>query len=239
MSNRFVAFALVLFLAFPCACSSHKSGSAVNENNRPSDNNSTPPQKMERSMSDRDSTPSQKVERPQVKKRTIGIAGKEQEFTLTLFDSSELVGFPLPFTTYLPPDVVADTASSGEGAAVRFTANFDGTRNEDALVSVFYHPGQTTEAEVRREFKFVGRESKNLRERSSGILMHYRWSLMEYDFVPSKDGGLVGTVALGHRGGRFFTVMLRYPEGQEEEFAPRGRLILEEFRWKDTGQGLK
>ena len=108
MSNRFVAFALVLFLAFPCACSSHKSSSAVNENNRPSDNNSTPPQKMERSMSDRDSTPSQKVERPQVKKGTISIAGKEQEFTLTLFDSSKLIGFPLPFTTYLPPDVVKE-----------------------------------------------------------------------------------------------------------------------------------
>jgi hypothetical protein len=33
-------------------------------------------------------------------------------------------------------------------------------------------------------------------------------------------------------------VALRYPEGQEEEFVPRARRILEEFRWKDTGQGL-
>jgi hypothetical protein len=190
-------------------------------------------------MLDSDSTLSQKVERPKVKKEMISIAGKEQEFTLTLFDSSELVGFPLPFTTYVPQDVVTDTASSGEGDAVRFIANFDGKRNEDAIVNVFFYPEGTAEAEARRVFKFFGRESSRLRERSSGTPMHYGWSLMEYDFVPSKDDGLVGTIALGQREGRFFTVMLRCPEGQEEEFAPRGRRILEEFRWQDTGQGLK
>jgi hypothetical protein len=135
--------------------------------------------------------------------------------------------------------VVTDFASSDEGDAVRFIANFEGKRNEDAIVNVFFHSELTPEAEVRRLFKFFGKESSRMRERSRATPMHYDWSLMEYDFVSGKDDGLVGTVALGQRRGRFFTVLLRYPEGQEEEFAPRGRLILEEFRWKDTDQGLK
>jgi hypothetical protein len=238
MANRLIVFALVSFLAFPCACSSSQSRSTANKNNRPSDNNSTPPQKVERPTPERDSASSRKVERPKVKKEMISIAGKEQEFTLTLYDSST-IGFPLPFTTYVPQDVVTDFASSDEGDAVRFIANFEGKRNEDAIVNVFFHSELTPEAEVRRLFKFFGKESSRMRERSRATPMHYDWSLMEYDFVSGKDDGLVGTVALGQRRGRFFTVLLRYPEGQEEEFAPRGRLILEEFRWKDTDQGLK
>jgi hypothetical protein len=217
--NRFVVFVLALFLAFPCAASGYRGGVAANG----SDNNSTP---------------SQKVERQKVKKGTIRIAGKEREFTFTLFDSSEIF-FPLPFTTYVPQDIVTESASSGEGDAVLFIASFDGKRNDDATVHVYVYREGTTEAEARRVFKLgFGRVSGPPRERQSGTPMHYRWSLMEYDFVPSKEHALVGSIALGHRGGRFFTVALRYPKGQEEEFAPRGRRILEEFRWKDTGQGL-
>jgi hypothetical protein len=219
MSNRFVVFVLALFLAFPCAGSSYRSSAAEN-------------------WSDNDSTPSQKVERPKVKKGTINIAGKEREFTFTLFDSSETY-FPLPFTTYFPQDVITDTVSSGGGDAALFIANFDGKRNDDATVHVYCYPKGTTEAEARRVFKIgFGRVSGPLRARPSGPPMRYKWSLMEYDFVPSKEYALVGVIALGRHGGRFFTVALRYPEGQEEEFAPRGRRILEEFRWKDTDQGL-
>jgi hypothetical protein len=217
MSNRFVVFVLVLFLVFPCAGSSYRSSVAA-------------------SGSDNDSTLSQKVERPKVKKGMINIAGKEREFTFTLFDSSEIY-FPLPFTTYVPQDVVTETASSGEGDAVRFIANFDGKRNDYATVHVYFYPKRTTESEARELFNF-GRERGYLRDRPSATPRHYGWSLKEYDFVPSKENAIVGYTALGRHGGRFFTVALGYPEGQEQEFAPRGRRILEEFRWKDTGQGL-
>jgi hypothetical protein len=73
MANRLIVFALSSFLAFPCACSSSQSRSTANENNRPSDNNSTPPQKVERPTSERDSASSRKVERPKVKKEMIRI----------------------------------------------------------------------------------------------------------------------------------------------------------------------
>ena len=176
--------------------------------------------------------------RPETKRGTIAIEGKEEPFRFRLFDSSRSA-LPVPFTTYVPHDIHVETASSGEGDAVRFIANFAGKRNDDAHLQAFFYAAGTNDAQARARVKEAA-ASRGLMERRTDVLNRYKWSLAEYDFSHRKDESswIVGNIALGQHGDRFFHIMVHYPERYVEGFTPRADRILEEWRWEDTGEGL-
>lgn len=177
-------------------------------------------------------------ERPETKQGTIPLEGMEEPFTFRLVRSPER--FPLPFTTYIPQDFLVDTVRSGEGDAVRFIANFAGRRNDDAFLEVFFYPAGTTEAEARAMTRAVAERHGRPEERRPEVGKQYPWSLVEYGFAEQRPTGesVLGTVALGRHRGRFFHVVLQYPEEYAEGFVPRAYRVLDEWRWEDTGELL-
>ncbi|HJQ67859.1 MAG TPA: hypothetical protein VKA70_02740 [Blastocatellia bacterium] len=169
--------------------------------------------------------------RPLTKRGTIGLEGAQQRFTFKLFDSSK-ASLPLPFTTYVPQDMLAETASSGEGDAVTFISNFDGERNDNAFLSVYFYPQAAREDGARELAKEVA-SSRGIQQRRSDSPKRFRWSLAEHDFMNQTKSGewVMGTVALGKHKDRFFHVIISYPENYEEGFVPRAYRVLDEWRW--------
>ena len=173
----------------------------------------------------------QKTNRQLTKRGTIGLEGAQQTFTFKLFDASK-ISWPIPFTTYVPQDMLAETNSSGEGDAVTFTANFDGKRNDNAFLSVYFYRQGAREAEARELVKDVA-QSRGIQQRRSDAPKRFRWSIAEHDFMKQTESGewVMGTVALGKHNARFFHVIISYPENYEEGFVPRAYRILDEWRW--------
>src|SRR5262249_27516590 len=142
------------------------------------------------------------------------------------------------FTTYIPEDMIPEPAGSGTQKAIRFVANFGGTREEEAYLEVLFYPADTTESTAKSLLQAAARGAYSSKERSAAD-KQFGWSLTERDFVASKTRRrVVGLVALGRHGDSLFQVTLHYPEEFAEGFVPRARRILDEWRWTDTNQGL-
>lgn len=166
---------------------------------------------------------------PPTKPGTIRVEGTEERVELRLFESPP--GFPLRFYTYLPPDLIAEPVAAGEGDAVRFSANFGGVKREDASVILFVYPQQITAEDARAM-------TGNLAQRHGGAEVEervYNWSLDEYAFSSHDE---VGRLSLGERAGRSFYILVSYPPEFGDGFGPRSHVVLDEWRWTDTGQPL-
>lgn len=175
--------------------------------------------------------------RGETKQVTLSAGGAAQPATLSLYRSPE--GFPLAFSTYVPQEMRAETVSSGEGDGVRFIADSVGIEGDTAMVHVFFYPESSTESDAREVVRTAAESHGPIREFAEvDPTDRYPWSIVEYRI----DGGGVddvnGTVALGRHAGRLFHVIVQLPATGGENFAERARMILEEWRWEDTGSGL-
>lgn len=139
--------------------------------------------------------------------------------------------FPIPFSTYVPEDMVAQASSSGEGESIRFIANFGGQLIEDAFMNAFFFPAGTTESEaIERAREVAGATSADPQRAAS-----FPWALEVYEL-----GGAdrFGSVAVGEHAGRYFYLITSYPPEFGDGMGPRLDRILEEWRWGDTGAPL-
>lgn len=179
----------------------------------------------------------QKTNRPPTRRGTIGLEGMQQKFTFKLFDSSKY-SLPVPFTTYVPHDMLAEINSSGEGDGVTFVANFDGKRNDNAFLEVNFF-GEGVREDVARTMIVALAIVREDQKRRSDAPNRFKWSLVEHDFMDQTGSGewFMGTVALGKHNDRYFYVIIQYPENYEEGFVPRAYRILDEWRWRG-GQRL-
>ncbi|HET7274480.1 MAG TPA: hypothetical protein VFI91_04845 [Longimicrobiaceae bacterium] len=169
------------------------------------------------------------VDRPETMEGTIGIEGMEEPMTYMLYTTRP--GFGIPFSTYVPEDMVSQETSSGEGDAVRFVANFGGQLSENAFMNVYFFPEGTTEAQAsERAAEVAGTTAPD--PRGAEI---YPWALEVYDLAEA-DFGRVG---LGQHNGRYFYVHTSYPPVFGDGMGPRVARILDEWRWTDTGTGLR
>ena len=70
----------------------------------------------------------------------------------------------------------------------------------------------------------------------------FEWSDEEFAFrypEAAADGSThVGVISIGRHGNRFFHLLIHYPAEYGDGMAPRAALILDEWRWEDTGGGL-
>jgi hypothetical protein len=164
---------------------------------------------------------------------TLWIEGMAHGVLLQRYDPEP--GFPLPFWTYLPPRWAAETVSSGEGDAVRFSP--PGALARDVLLSVFIHPaGTTRDRAVRRMEQAALRE---VDARGGGDVVSeppsQGWELVRLVYTSDV---LAGEVLLTEHAGRFIEISSHYPVEAGDGMAPRIQLILDEWRWRDTGRGL-
>jgi hypothetical protein len=165
--------------------------------------------------------------RAPIRSGVMMVEGMEEPVTLHLYDAGP--GFPLRFSTYVPEGWRAETVSSGEGDAVRFTP--EGGDAAGVALTFFVYREQIRTGEARQMARnmadVVGNASREQRPE--------RWALDAYSF----DGpDLVGRLVLGRQAGRFFHFMSVYPPEWGDGFAPRAGIIIDEWVWHDTGRGL-
>ncbi|MBX6362600.1 MAG: hypothetical protein IRZ00_01920 [Gemmatimonadetes bacterium] len=166
--------------------------------------------------------------RPAELHTTIPMEGFEEPFTLRLYKAPD--DYPLAFSTYVPPDMLVE---GGDDGSIAFVANFAGKRNPDAALRLFPDSleSDVAAANLAREYA----RAHGLRARRPGAPHRFTWSIAEYDFAePRPDAEpIVGTVAVAGHDGRYFRIVLSYPEDYAEGFTPRAVRILEEWRWAD------
>ena len=179
----------------------------------------------------------QKTNRPATKRGTIGLEGAQKRFTFKLFDSSKN-SLSVPFTTYVPDDMVPQTERADAGDRVTFFANFDGERNPYAYLQINILPEGVSEDTARVGVGAIAIALEQQKRRSDAP-NRFKWSLVEHDFMDQTPSGewFMGTVALGRHNDRYFYVIIQYPENYEEGLVPRAYRILDEWRWRG-GQRL-
>jgi hypothetical protein len=163
-------------------------------------------------------------QRPATRTAEIEIEGTPEPVALRLYTPP--AGFPLRFTTYLPEEMEAETASSGEGDAVRFVARFGGRLEPRALVSLFVHPEGTDETAARQHADAL---ASGAGRSGAGREQRHAWSIHERQY--RGPGDVVGQVAVGRQGGRYYSISVEYPPEYGDGFAPRAQLVIDEIEW--------
>ncbi len=169
--------------------------------------------------------------RPASKPGRITIEGFDEWLELDRFETPR--GFPLPFTTYAPSDLLAE----GSPAAISFVANFGSRRNDAVVLRLLPLAGGVSEGAARESAR---REAARRGQIAPGEPRRFAWSLAEYPYAGSTPMGPgEGLVAVGRHGERYFMLLLEYPLEYSEGFLPRATRVLQELRWSDTGTGLR
>lgn len=167
------------------------------------------------------------MDRPQTTEATILLEGTEEAIPVRLFATPE--DWPLQFSTYHPEAWLAETETRAEGAVVRFTANYEGQRNDDVYLEVVVYPEGTGEDAARQQAADLaadlGIEASERR---------FSWSVEEYAGLSD----VVQGIALGRHGDGWFHVFWHYPPEHGDGFGPRWHLVFSEWLWADNGLPL-
>lgn len=171
--------------------------------------------------------------RPRLRTDTILIEGSPETVSLGLFRTP--AGFPMPFNTYVPADMVAQWSGQGE-QGVRFMANFGGVANRQAYVGFVAREASAQAAEMlARAYEGAGGKRlggemvpmTDLDERypwaRAGWDIHYDIDHVSYDAV----------LLLARHGNRLVQIVLHAPAEYGDGFWPRASLVLEHLRWAD------
>ena len=146
--------------------------------------------------------------RPESRRDSIAIEGSFQPITAKLVKPQASV----PFSTYVPEDMVFEQNSSGEGDGYFFFAGFGGKKNENAFMLVFLLPAGSSEADARA----VGDA-----------------------FVASRKGNQnVANVRYGTYNDRPFYVAHAYPAEFGDGMGPRTHYIHSHWIWLNDGRSL-
>lgn len=135
---------------------------------------------------------------------TLRIEGDAQPVKLRLYRPQS----SLPFLTYVPADMIAETRSADDGEAHYFFTNFAGKRNDNAFLLVFVLPAGATRADMTR------------------LVTAFQQTRQQKGFVTA--------VEPHERGGRFYYVARHYPAEYGDGFGPRAHRILGEWQWLDA-----
>lgn len=166
---------------------------------------------------------------------TLMVEGMPEPMVLRRVEAS--APFPLPFSTYVPASMTAETASSGEGDALRITMAEPTDFTREAAIVVHVHPEGTTReqaVDAARETASAGGAEVEPLERP------HAYALASFRFRRPGDprSRVVGWVEVGEREGRFFRVMVAYPAEMGDGMSPRVGAVLREWRWQPSGDPL-
>jgi hypothetical protein len=172
------------------------------------------------------------------KQGKLSLEGAEQPLVLNLYDAVA-AGLQSRFSTYMPADMLVDVApASSSFSWVRFVANFDGQRQDKAYVELRFLPRGVDAAAARASLVKALPPGTRLKP-TAAAGRQFSWAKDEFSFsYASSAGRMVGSTALGRHGSDYFQVTLHYPREYGGGFVPRARVILDEWRWADTQQGL-
>jgi hypothetical protein len=147
--------------------------------------------------------------RPETRTDSIQVEGAYTRFTARLVAPEGSI----PFSAYVPADMIFEPVSSDEGDGYYFFANFGGRKNENAFLLVFLLPAGATD-EVART--------------------------MANAFVASRSrpGNFV-RADVGNHGGRNFYAAYAYPAEFGDGMGPRTHYIRDNWIWLNDGRSLE
>lgn len=166
--------------------------------------------------------------RPDTMEITFSIEGVTEAMDMYLLGSQK--EFPLNFSTYIPVDMQTETVRSDEGSAIRIWAAFGGHPNKEAYLTIYAFPAAVPAEEVR---KTSVEQVKMLGDVAEDTVSH-PWA----DTVYSLNGNRMGFLALAQEKDRWFYLLAAYPPEYADGMGPRINQIIEQWRWKDSGDGL-
>ncbi len=147
--------------------------------------------------------------RPAQKPDSIQLEGNWERFSARLVQPTTSI----PYSTYLPPDMVFEQASADEGEGHYFYANFGGRRNDAAFMLVFILPQGSSASDAQR---------------------------LAAAFVASRSaGGSVARTQLGSYQDRHFYVAYTYPPEFGDGMGPRTHYVRSQWVWLNDGQSLE
>jgi hypothetical protein len=147
--------------------------------------------------------------RPETKRDSIQLEGTYHPITARLVQPEG----SLPFSTYIPEDMMYEPASSDEGEGYYFFSNFGGKKNENAFMLVFLLPPGRTTADAQA----LGRA-----------------------FVASRAGSRrIANFRLGSHDDRVFYVAYAYPAEFGDGMGPRTAYIRSQWVWLNDGRSLE
>jgi len=134
---------------------------------------------------------------------SIRIEGTAQAVKMRLVQPAST----LPFITYVPADMVAESRKSAAGEDHYFYANFGGRRNNEAyLLMHIFPPGINTDS-------------------AAAVAKAFRESEKRKDYVVTMD--------LRQHGNRYYFIGEHYPAEYGDGFGPRSQAIQRAWQWLD------
>lgn len=170
------------------------------------------------------------AERPETREGEIRVEGQAQPMTFNRFRPGE--AFALPFETYVPADMTAATADSGQGAVVVIRAAFDSTPVDAAAIHIATLPAGTRQADALATARAL---AAGVARGEAVRAEPPAWARALHRL----EGDRLGFVALGEHAGRWFYVLVAYPPEYADGMAPRVDAILAAWRWRDDGSPLR
>lgn len=190
-----------------------------------------PKNKADQSSQNADEPTAKAQSRPTQKEGFLMPEGMKEPVTLNLFETPET--FPLSFSTYIPDDMQAETIGSGKQMTIRFVSAFGGKKNPEARMQTgALSPGmKLQEARGYAQKMIQSIQGTSAADDPS----RYPWAEMTY----ALRGSRAGFLSLAKHEDRWFYILLQYPPEYGDGMAPRSALILNQWRWRDTGAWLK
>ncbi len=185
---------------------------------------------------DEPDTPAPPPPRPaeQTKPGTLRVEGMEEAVTLREVDVPEA-----PFTTFMPDSFFVVTAAQDEhGFDVRFVAADDTGQKFDDVYAAFVFPEHVNADSVYADVTSPdGMLATRVWELSSAGVSPCLWAEQGYTYR-DVAGNASGILCIGTHRGRPFYLLTHVPGEWADGFSPRLDVLLDEFRWRDTGAGL-
>ena len=148
-------------------------------------------------------------QRPAQKQDSIQSEGSWERITATLVQPASSI----PFSTYLPPDMIFERTSADEGEGYYFYTNFGGRRNDHAFMLVFILPQGKTSADAQT---------------------------LANAMVASRTAPrMLARAQLGEYNGRPFYVARVYPQEFGDGMGPRTHYIRSQWIWHNDGRSLE
>ncbi len=170
-------------------------------------------------------TPAPRGTRPAVLNDSLRIEAMTEPFMFRLLRSPP--AFPLPFSVYIPEDMVASVV----GDTVRISARFAGRLRPSAGLAVVALPAGLDAAEARARARQAADAMGGGPSRQVSP-PDYVLALAELRAAqPAGAPRALGIVALGRHGGRYFLVAIQYPMEMADGMGPRLGRILDSWRW--------
>ena len=145
--------------------------------------------------------------------------------------------FAVPFSTYVPESVEVEFESISGIDRATFTSA--GVPDEAAFMTVRIYPAGTTRLRVEEDVReLVSGLAPGIDETTPTDAPPWAITTQRLAYPASLDSRRAGSATVAQYGPRFFSVLMLYPVARADRLASLFDLILDGWRWDDTGRML-